>query len=381
MRAIFRAHLGAPRAAAAPGRRRAARGGRAPLPLLRRRRRRPRGPRRGRARLRPRASRATGCGASRAPSRRRPRSDPLARSRAVDPELREIFGFGPPLPRRPSRPARRHRRVSTSPTPGSAPGRAAGAAPRRPSSRLLDALGRALAGLRGRAGVRGAGPRRRTATVLSRRLNRWAPSPADFRDYLPLAGRLLRATAADVAARPLAAPYRDLFPALLLATGWQESCWRQYVRRGGAARAAALAGRRRRHHAGERARLARLLRRLRRCAPTSPTTRAPAARSCSTTCEDFAIARGEDRAGGGSGPRALHLRHVQRRPRPHAPLARARRRPPSLRAIDASFLREVQGPARRRRGGPRALLHRLSRGASHQSRLGPTWTRSHTTAS
>jgi soluble lytic murein transglycosylase-like protein len=67
--------------------------------------------------------------------------------------------------------------------------------------------------------------------ALAKRLNRWAPSPADFREYLPLAGRLLRGTAAEVAGE-LELPYRDFFPTLLLATGWQESCWRQYLRRG-----------------------------------------------------------------------------------------------------------------------------------------------------
>src|SRR5262249_22092393 len=66
--------------------------------------------------------------------------------------------------------------------------------------------------------------------ALARRLDRWAPSLRDYRDYLPLAGRLLRGVAGEVnGASDLAPPYREVHQALVLATGWQESCWRQYV--------------------------------------------------------------------------------------------------------------------------------------------------------
>jgi soluble lytic murein transglycosylase-like protein len=69
--------------------------------------------------------------------------------------------------------------------------------------------------------------------ALAARLNRWAPSPSDAAEYLPLAGRLLRHIAADVGAE-LPPELRGVYPPLFLATGWQESCWRQYVRRGSA---------------------------------------------------------------------------------------------------------------------------------------------------
>jgi soluble lytic murein transglycosylase-like protein len=68
---------------------------------------------------------------------------------------------------------------------------------------------------------------------LAFRLNHWAPSRADAREYVPLAGELLRGIADEVYGRSgLAREHSELFRALLLATGWQESCWRQYVRRG-----------------------------------------------------------------------------------------------------------------------------------------------------
>jgi soluble lytic murein transglycosylase-like protein len=53
--------------------------------------------------------------------------------------------------------------------------------------------------------------------------------------YLPQVARLLRASSAQVFANgKLGAERRELFERLVLATAWQESCWRQYVRRGGA---------------------------------------------------------------------------------------------------------------------------------------------------
>ena len=153
--------------------------------------------------------------------------DPLARSDAVDPELREIFGFGPPLPL----PAPRE------PTPEAVTRRAR---PSRRRTRGGAELGAAAAASAARSPGCSSPPRTRRripgrgSRRSRRRLNRWAPSRDDFRDYLPLAGRLLRGVAGDVQHEgALAAPYRDLYSPLLLAAGWQESCWRQYVRRAG----------------------------------------------------------------------------------------------------------------------------------------------------
>jgi hypothetical protein len=69
------------------------------------------------------------------------------------------------------------------------------------------------------------------------RLNRWVPKRAELPEYLPLVRDLLRATAAETArAKSLAPAWRDLYGDLQLATAWQETCWRQFVRLGGTIR-------------------------------------------------------------------------------------------------------------------------------------------------
>jgi hypothetical protein len=177
--------------------------------------------------------------------------DPLSRSREVDPELRAIFGFGPPLPapepapeaapgvapeapHEPGGDAAPER--APEPAPDGAPEPAPEAGPEvpaepPPASRLAP-LGRALVGLflaAPAAAVPGAGPDR-SVREIARRLNRWAPSRDDASDYLPLAGRLLRAIAAELGAPSgLAAAQREVFDTLVPAAAWQESCWRQYV--------------------------------------------------------------------------------------------------------------------------------------------------------
>jgi hypothetical protein len=147
----------------------------------------------------------------------------------VDPELREIFGFGAPLPLPPP--------GGESAAPDAAEPEAAPEPPPEPetapTSRLLRRLGRALAALWIAPAHASAGPRQDLA-ALAARLDRWAPTRRDFRTYLPLAGRLLRGVAGEVHAQGgLGATYRELYTALLLAAGWQESCWRQFVQRGG----------------------------------------------------------------------------------------------------------------------------------------------------
>ncbi len=62
------------------------------------------------------------------------------------------------------------------------------------------------------------------------RLNRWAPKREDLADYLPQVAALLEAsTRATLADRDLEPAHRELFRHLVLATAWQESCWRHYV--------------------------------------------------------------------------------------------------------------------------------------------------------
>jgi hypothetical protein len=66
------------------------------------------------------------------------------------------------------------------------------------------------------------------------RLNRWIPGPQDLDAYLRLVRELLlqvheKALAAPTSEKALGSVCRHL----VLATAWQESCWRQFIRRGG----------------------------------------------------------------------------------------------------------------------------------------------------
>lgn len=62
------------------------------------------------------------------------------------------------------------------------------------------------------------------------RLNRWAPSTDQLGEYLPLVAGLLKKTADQTRRKRKLEPQVDkLFTTLVLATAWQESCWRQYT--------------------------------------------------------------------------------------------------------------------------------------------------------
>jgi len=62
------------------------------------------------------------------------------------------------------------------------------------------------------------------------RLNHWVPTRNELDDYLPLVHRLLKKTAATTVRNTgLDPPVVTLYQQLVMATGWQESCWRQYV--------------------------------------------------------------------------------------------------------------------------------------------------------
>jgi soluble lytic murein transglycosylase-like protein len=67
-----------------------------------------------------------------------------------------------------------------------------------------------------------------------RRLNGWIPTAGDLDAYLHAVRELL-ATVRDetLAKMVLDERFRPLFRDLVLATAWQESCWRQFVRKGG----------------------------------------------------------------------------------------------------------------------------------------------------
>ena len=116
-------------------------------------------------------------------------ADPLRYDINIDIELRELFKFGAPLPRPQDQPD-----VSS------------------------NLIGTAWA----------------AAVDPDQQLNGWAPNREDVHIYAPLARDLLRRSAAQtLGKRPLDGAYRDLFEPLVFATAWQETCWRQYVRKAG----------------------------------------------------------------------------------------------------------------------------------------------------
>jgi hypothetical protein len=68
------------------------------------------------------------------------------------------------------------------------------------------------------------------------RLNRWIPERHDLHSYLRLVRELLLQVREEaLGTTTLEEAYRPMYRHLVLATAWQESCWRQFVRRGGRA--------------------------------------------------------------------------------------------------------------------------------------------------
>jgi len=62
------------------------------------------------------------------------------------------------------------------------------------------------------------------------RLDHWVPTISELDEYLPLVDQLLKKTAASTVRNTgLDPPVVTLYRQLVMATGWQESCWRQYV--------------------------------------------------------------------------------------------------------------------------------------------------------
>jgi hypothetical protein len=66
------------------------------------------------------------------------------------------------------------------------------------------------------------------------KLNRWAPTRDDIGTYLPLVRDLLKQLGEQqLAKNELDAQFRAIYRNLVYATAWQESCWRQFIRRNG----------------------------------------------------------------------------------------------------------------------------------------------------
>ena len=121
--------------------------------------------------------------------------DPLRHQEEVDPDLRKLFDFGPPLPLRRE--------------PGSgAQGWWHGLMPRAHAAVSVD-------------------------EALVNKLNRWIPPPDEIDSYLKSVHRLLNETGRGLAVdSDLDPSLHEMFRVLVLATAWQETCWRQFTRVG-----------------------------------------------------------------------------------------------------------------------------------------------------
>jgi hypothetical protein len=143
-----------------------------------------------------------------------PLADPTAYSEAVDSELRELFGFGPAL-EAPEAEEETPADEMAPPEPAPEP-----PAPPQPQSFLEGPPDLAI--------LLVAGPGK-----SERSLDHWIPTREELLDYLPRVGDLLGGVALRTQRKKvLAGSYADLFRNLVLTTAWQESCWRQFVRKG-----------------------------------------------------------------------------------------------------------------------------------------------------
>lgn len=195
--------------------------------------------------------------------------DPLSHGVEVDPALRELFGFGPPLPGpddnaevdadavvddpesvveeavEPTPGATAADAASPEPVPSGSVVPAPSAVPEPSLSPLPtftpEATGTpepsespqpAISSWLSFGGVAWAAddPDRE----IVKRLNAWAPNRTDIAEYAPLAAQLLDSVTTWLLARHEIDPaHENVFRALVPATAWKESCWRQYVKRGG----------------------------------------------------------------------------------------------------------------------------------------------------
>jgi hypothetical protein len=130
-------------------------------------------------------------------------SDPLAFNLDVDSALRNLLGFTAPL-------------AAPNPAPGIRQSRLP-----LPSAAQASLLPSWLDG-----------------SVLAsepqlKKLNGWVPDPKEIQLYLTEVRGLLVDMSDKVAAKSkLAEEYKPIYRQIVFAAGWQESCWRQYIRKG-----------------------------------------------------------------------------------------------------------------------------------------------------
>jgi hypothetical protein len=144
-------------------------------------------------------------------------ADPLAYDVAVDPELRQIFGFDAPLSP-----------IEASPLLGASPAAALSFGPLALLARIAEGAGNWMV------------PTASAASSgwdwheLVTRLNNWVPGgQRELREYLPMVREMLDGTAHTLAERRLPPEHFDVYRNLVVTTAWQESCWRQYEKRAG----------------------------------------------------------------------------------------------------------------------------------------------------
>lgn len=163
--------------------------------------------------------------------------DPTVATDAVDPELREIFGFGAPLPLPPD---------DSSVSPDDEPGTGAppveeappATSPEGSSGPPSPAPGPAAPDGSARIAIDWLFVEPEPLATLDARLRHWVPRRDELDRYLPAMRELLaRAAERALAAKPRALPETFRFRDLVLATAWKESCWRQFVQRHGRAEA------------------------------------------------------------------------------------------------------------------------------------------------
>jgi hypothetical protein len=130
-------------------------------------------------------------------------ANPLAYTVDVDSALRSLLGFTGSLP-------------------------AFQPSPRLEQSRWQPLLDKASAAARSLA----VNPAHAAETDFER-LNEWVPESSEVPDYLLKVRQLLTDTSDRVLAKSTLAPqHRLLYRQIVFATGWQESCWRQYIKKG-----------------------------------------------------------------------------------------------------------------------------------------------------
>lgn len=146
--------------------------------------------------------------------------DPSLHGAAPDPQLRELFGFHePPVTPLPADPPPRGTPDGTAPRGTDTP-------PGSPHTWWAPFVGVAYAAEADPAAE---------LRAIGLRLDRWVPEPQEMPEYRGRVSRLLDiVAAAERKDNRVAGTFTMLFRRLVRTTAWQESCWHQFQRRGGA---------------------------------------------------------------------------------------------------------------------------------------------------